>query len=84
MAGVEIKEGFLCPMCMQDLGTVAQLTAHFEDQHANEDKDVINQIKGKNDCMPWVIAHFEDQHANEDKDVINEIKGKNDCMPWVM
>ena len=55
MAGVEIKEGFLCPMCMQDLGTVAQLTAHFEDQHANEDKDVINEIKGKNDCMPWVM-----------------------------
>ena len=45
MAGVEIREGFLCPMCMLDLGTVAQLQSHFEEEHS-EDKDVLDHLKG--------------------------------------
>ena len=46
MADTEIREGFLCPMCMKDLGTVTQLTQHFEEAHSNEDKAVLQQLKG--------------------------------------
>ena len=45
MAGIEILEGFLCPICVQDLGSVAQLQDHFELAHAGEDKALLNQIK---------------------------------------
>jgi len=46
MAGVEIREGFLCPICVQDLGSVIQLQDHFELVHAGEDRAVLNQLKG--------------------------------------
>ena len=42
----EIREGFLCPICMKDLGSVADLTDHFEEEHAEEDKAVLKQFKG--------------------------------------
>lgn len=44
--GGEIREGFLCPMCMKDLGTVSQLQSHFEEAHSNEDKATLNQLRG--------------------------------------
>jgi len=46
MAGIEIREGFLCPICVQDLGSVIQLQDHFELAHAGEDRAVLNQLKG--------------------------------------
>ncbi len=42
----EIREGFLCPICMKDLGSVADLQDHFEEEHAEEDKAVLKQFKG--------------------------------------
>lgn len=42
----EIREGFLCPMCMKDLGTVSQLQSHFEEAHSTEDKVALNQLRG--------------------------------------
>lgn len=45
-APAEIIEGFLCPMCMKDFGTVTQLQHHFEDAHTSEDKAVFQQLKG--------------------------------------
>ena len=45
-AQAEIIEGFLCPMCMKDFGTVTQLQHHFEDAHNAEDKAVFQQLKG--------------------------------------
>ncbi|KAL4226333.1 Rabenosyn-5 [Mactra antiquata] len=42
----EIREGFLCPMCMKDLGTVSQLQSHFEESHSTEDKATLNQLRG--------------------------------------
>jgi len=42
----EVREGFLCPMCMKDLGTVTQLQGHFEEEHSAEDKDVLHQLRG--------------------------------------
>lgn len=43
----EVREGFLCPMCMKDLGTVTQLQSHFEEAHSTEDKVVFNHLRGK-------------------------------------
>ena len=31
----EVHEGFLCPLCMKDLGTLRQLQSHFNDEHSN-------------------------------------------------
>ncbi|ELU11604.1 hypothetical protein CAPTEDRAFT_181514 [Capitella teleta] len=42
----EIREGFLCPICLADLGAISDLQLHFEEAHSNEDKDVLDQIKG--------------------------------------
>lgn len=42
---VEIREGFLCPICTQDLGTVDQLQFHFENSHSSEDRAVFHSIK---------------------------------------
>ena len=41
----DVKEGFLCPMCMQDLGTASDLHNHFEEYHSG-DKAGLRQIKG--------------------------------------
>ncbi|KAK2142843.1 hypothetical protein LSH36_907g00018 [Paralvinella palmiformis] len=46
MSDVAVREGFLCPICVQDLGSIAELQKHFENSHSGEDKDVINQLKG--------------------------------------
>lgn len=43
--GGEIREGFLCPMCMKDLGTVSQLQSHFEEAHSKEDRAALNQLR---------------------------------------
>ncbi|GFO21195.1 Rabenosyn-5 [Plakobranchus ocellatus] len=42
----DIIEGFLCPICMKDLGTVSQLQGHFEEEHSSEDKAVFQSLKG--------------------------------------
>ncbi|XP_022297923.2 rabenosyn-5-like [Crassostrea virginica] len=45
-AATEVREGFLCPMCMKDLGNVTMLQGHFEEEHSTEDKDVLQQLRG--------------------------------------
>ncbi|XP_019633321.1 PREDICTED: rabenosyn-5-like [Branchiostoma belcheri] len=43
----DIREGFLCPICMKDLQTVQQLQNHFEEAHNTEaDKQVFQHLKG--------------------------------------
>jgi len=42
---MDVKEGFLCPICMADLGDVIQLQIHFEERHAKEDPAVIKNLK---------------------------------------
>ena len=46
VATAEIREGFLCPICLHDLGSIADLQEHFEEAHAEEDKAVLQQLKG--------------------------------------
>ena len=41
----EIKEGFLCPMCLKDLRSASILQKHFEESHS-DDKDTLRQIRG--------------------------------------
>ncbi|XP_031571136.1 rabenosyn-5-like [Actinia tenebrosa] len=40
-----IKEGFICPVCMKEFSIPAQLQTHFEDLHS-EDHDALRQIRG--------------------------------------
>jgi len=41
----DILEGFLCPLCMKDLGDVIQLQVHFEENHAKEDPAFVQSLK---------------------------------------
>ncbi|NWX88021.1 RBNS5 protein, partial [Nothoprocta pentlandii] len=36
----EVREGFLCPLCLQDLQSLRQLQAHYEEQHQGEERAV--------------------------------------------
>lgn len=45
-AEVVVREGFICPICMQDLGTIDELQDHFESDHTEEDKTLLQQLKG--------------------------------------
>jgi rabenosyn-5 len=43
----EIRQGFICPLCMEDLGELERLHQHVDNVHsAEENKDTINLIKG--------------------------------------
>uniref|UniRef100_A0A2K5LAZ7 Rabenosyn, RAB effector n=1 Tax=Cercocebus atys TaxID=9531 RepID=A0A2K5LAZ7_CERAT len=41
----EVREGFLCPLCLKDLQSFYQLHSHYEEEHSGEDRDVKGQIK---------------------------------------
>lgn len=43
----EMREGFLCPLCLKDLQAFQQLRAHYEEEHSGEDRDVRGQIRSK-------------------------------------
>ncbi|KAL7986150.1 hypothetical protein Chor_011316 [Crotalus horridus] len=42
----EVREGFLCPLCLKDLQSFQQLQSHYE-EHSSEDRDVKGQLKTK-------------------------------------
>jgi len=41
----EVLEGFLCPLCMKDLGDVIQLQVHFDESHSKEDQAFVQSLK---------------------------------------
>ncbi|XP_056158067.1 rabenosyn-5 [Lampris incognitus] len=41
----EVKEGFLCPLCLKDLQSFYHLQEHYEDEHSGEDRHVKGQLK---------------------------------------
>ncbi|NXC25847.1 RBNS5 protein, partial [Campylorhamphus procurvoides] len=41
----EVREGFLCPLCLKDLQAFRQLQEHYEEQHPGEDRDVRAQLR---------------------------------------
>merc|ERR1719334_2167422 len=45
MAQGEVLGGFLCPLCMKDLGDVIQLQVHFEEDHSKEDVAFVQSLK---------------------------------------
>lgn len=67
------KEGFLCPICLQDQGDANSLAAHFESAHNTaESADVIDQVKGKRSFMQ---IKLEIANANEVSPSENAIDG---------
>ena len=43
----DIREGLICPICLQDQGTVDQLVFHFDSAHnTDEEKDILQSVKG--------------------------------------
>lgn len=53
-----IREGFICPICMEDLATDDQLLLHFEEAHdTEEDKDVLQAFKGNNQFICFISMH---------------------------
>ncbi|XP_037131195.1 rabenosyn-5 [Syngnathus acus] len=44
-AAGEVKEGFLCPLCLKDLQSFYQLQEHYEDEHSGEERHVRGQLK---------------------------------------
>ena len=62
----EIKEGFLCPMCLKDLRSASILQKHFEESHS-DDKDTLRQIRG-------MFGKDEESHS-DDKDTLRQIRG---------
>lgn len=43
----EMREGFLCPLCLKDLQSFHQLRAHYEEEHSGEERDVKGQLRSK-------------------------------------
>ncbi|NXI71133.1 RBNS5 protein, partial [Anseranas semipalmata] len=41
----EMREGFLCPLCLKDLQSLYQLQSHYEEEHSGEDRDVRGQLR---------------------------------------
>jgi rabenosyn-5 len=64
MSGV-ILEGFLCPICKEDLGTISQLTTHFDEAHQEEDRAVINQLKGLFDKAKRKLLNNKDSGSDD-------------------
>ncbi|GAB1603705.1 rabenosyn-5-like [Argonauta hians] len=46
MTSTDIREGFICPICLKDFSSVTQLQTHFEDAHTTEERAVSQQLKG--------------------------------------
>ncbi|XP_042347497.1 rabenosyn-5 [Plectropomus leopardus] len=41
----EVKEGFLCPLCLKDLQSISQLQGHYEEEHSGDDHHVRGQLR---------------------------------------
>ncbi|MCI4381083.1 hypothetical protein PGIGA_G00247610 [Pangasianodon gigas] len=41
----EVKEGFLCPLCLKDLQSFYQLQDHYEEAHSGDNRHVGGQLK---------------------------------------
>ncbi|XP_051509758.1 rabenosyn-5-like [Myxocyprinus asiaticus] len=41
----EVKEGFLCPLCLKDLQSFYQLQEHYEEEHSGDNRHVTGQLK---------------------------------------
>ncbi|TSL97271.1 Rabenosyn-5 [Bagarius yarrelli] len=44
-SSAEVKEGFLCPLCLKDLQSFYQLQDHYEEAHSGDNRHVGGQLK---------------------------------------
>lgn len=47
----EVKEGFLCPLCLKDLQSFYQLQDHYEEEHSGDDRHVRGQLKSESNRL---------------------------------
>lgn len=47
----EVKEGFLCPLCLKDLQSFFQLQGHYEEEHSGDDRQIRGQLKSRSGCI---------------------------------
>lgn len=52
----EVKEGFLCPLCLKDLQSFYQLQEHYEEEHSGDERHVRGQLKSE--LPPWTCGLF--------------------------
>ncbi|XP_014667891.1 PREDICTED: rabenosyn-5-like [Priapulus caudatus] len=70
---VEVREGFLCPVCMKDLVTFEQLQTHFEVAHNTEEdgaafrhlKELLGKAKKKILKDPSIDSASSDEGTND-------------------
>lgn len=55
----DVLEGFLCPICKEDLKAPERLTAHFESSHS-EDQDLLKSFKDIFLTAKKKIKYFDD------------------------
>lgn len=65
----QILEGFLCPICKQDLKTPDRLTSHVESEHS-EDQDIIKSFKDIFITAKKKIKYFDEsiEHSGQSLD----------------
>lgn len=42
----DVREGFICPECRQDMSTIEMLQIHFEDVHVKQISSSSSAVKG--------------------------------------
>ena len=68
----EIKEGFICPICMKEFSIPAHLQKHFEDAHSG-DHDALRQIRGIFDkAKRKILKKTEDEEQNGSAALISD------------
>lgn len=66
----EVKEGFLCPLCLKDLQSFYQLQDHYEEEHSGDDRHVRGQLKSRLSSLfifylvLFLIIHFRVQYSS--------------------
>uniref|UniRef100_A0AAY4DJM4 FYVE-type domain-containing protein n=1 Tax=Denticeps clupeoides TaxID=299321 RepID=A0AAY4DJM4_9TELE len=65
---VEVKEGFLCPLCLKDLQSFYQLQDHYEEEHSEDVRHVPGQLKS----LVQKVKKAKDKLLKQDGDDRNE------------
>lgn len=63
----EVLEGFLCPICKEDLKSPDRLTTHFESAHSDDDQDLLKSFKDIFITAKNKIKRFDDNKASNNQ-----------------
>ncbi len=61
----EVKEGFLCPLCLKDLQSFYQLQDHYEEEHSGDDRHVRGQLKSESHRLSLIMFVFKTAERNK-------------------